>query len=227
MQNNENQPRTGRRAPNPAGPAVAVRAGVVRAGVVRAGVVRAVVVLAAAAGIALLTTACAGGSTSAGDPGSGATAASSAATSPGQRALAYSQCMRSHGVPNYPDPVISGNSISMNVSLSSLGVSQSVLQSAQNDCAKLAPQNYVPPGFNQAKNTAEGIKWAQCIRTHGVPDFPDPGSDGTFDVPAGVNTSGSAFQAAQHACKSLMPMQVQLRGPNGGSGSGVGPGGSS
>lgn len=184
-----------------------------------------VAVLAVAAGITLLTTAC-GGSPAADGPGSGASSsttssAASSATSPAARALAYSQCIRSHGVPNYPDPTINGNQISMsNVNASSLGVSQSVLQAAQKDCASLSPMNYVPPGFNKAKNTAEGVKWAQCLREHGEPNFPDPNGNGAFDVPSSDNPQSSAFQAAEKACQSLMPQQVEFA-------SGNAPGGSS
>ncbi len=188
VQNNENQPRALRRAST-----------------------QTVAVLAVAAGISLLTTAC-GGSPSADGPGS---AASSSTTSPVARALAYSQCIRSHGVPNYPDPTINGNRINIsNVNPSSLGVSQSVLQAAQKDCASLSPMNYVPPGFNKAKNTAEGVKWAQCLREHGEPNFPDPNGNGAFDLPSGTNLQSSALQAAEKACQSLMPQQVEFASGN-------------
>jgi hypothetical protein len=185
----------------------------------------AVAALVVATGIAIGATACGGSGTSGSDPSASApssASSSASAQSPATRALAYAQCMRSHGVPNFPDPTINGNSISMNVDVNSLDVSQSVLSAAQNDCASLSPQSFVPPGFNQAKNTAEGLKWAQCIREHGEPDFPDPSGDGTFNLPSSINAQGPALQAAENACKSLTPMQVQMRSGNGLSGTGGG-----
>ena len=46
-------------------------------------------------------------SSSSGSAGSGSASASSA--SPGSQAVAYSACMRAHGVPNFPDPKVSTN----------------------------------------------------------------------------------------------------------------------
>jgi hypothetical protein len=158
--------------------------------------------LAVAAGITLLTAACGGGGT----PTDAASASASAsASSPATMALAYAQCIRKHGVPNYPDPTVNGNSVSSGVNVNSLGVSQSVLQAAQNACKSLSPQNFVPPGANSAQNIAQDRTYAQCIRNHGVPDFPDPTSNGVFNVPASVNVQGSAYQAASKACQSVRP----------------------
>jgi len=41
------------------------------------------------------------------------------------------------------------------------------------------------------------LKYAQCMRTHGVPNFPDPSSSGSFQMPAGTNRSSPAFAACQ------------------------------
>jgi hypothetical protein len=45
------------------------------------------------------------------------------------------------------------------------------------------------------------------MRTHGVPDFPDPGSGGGIQLPdnAGINPRSPAFQAAKSACFKLLP----------------------
>jgi hypothetical protein len=50
-----------------------------------------------------------------------------------------------------------------------------------------------------------GIKYADCLRAHGVPNFPDPGSGGGLQVPTEINPASPAFQTAQRACRSLMP----------------------
>jgi hypothetical protein len=47
------------------------------------------------------------------------------------------------------------------------------------------------PGINA------GVKFAQCMRAHGVSGFPDPGSSGPQETPV---SSAPAFVAAQKAC---------------------------
>jgi hypothetical protein len=44
---------------------------------------------------------------------------------------------------------------------------------------------------------------AQCMRSNGVPSYPDPGSNGTFPASANANKSSAAFQAAVKACDGL------------------------
>lgn len=157
------------------------------------------------AGIVLATAACGGGGTSA---ASGASASASA-TSLYARQLAYSQCVRSHGVPKFPDPDSNGH---LNVNTSDLGVSTSVLQAADQACSKFKP---VPPGGGQAgqnpaQNAARALKWAKCLRKHGIPNFPDPGSNGSFNVPSSISTQSPTFKAAENACKSAVPGQLSM-----------------
>ena len=163
--------------------------------------------LAAAVGIALLAAACGGGGTAAG-PGASAKPSASKAQA---QALAFSQCMRAHGVPKFPDPTINGNAISIGGSMNSLDVSQSVLQAAMQACRKLMPNGGAPG--NSPQDIAADVKFAQCMRSHGEPGFPDPNSSGVF-VLNGIDPSSSAFEAAQQACKSVMPHQLQIRNNN-------------
>jgi hypothetical protein len=64
-------------------------------------------------------------------------------------------------------------------------------------------------GSTNASNSSgqsAGIRFAHCMRSHGVPNFPDPGSGGGgFQIPAGANPRAPAFQAAQRACFKLLP----------------------
>jgi hypothetical protein len=170
---------------------------------------RRAVMLAVTAGVTVLATACGAGGTAtdAASPGGSHSVSSAYA-----KALAYSQCIRSHGVPNFPDPTISDGNIGLSLG-NNAGVSQSALQAAQNACQSLSPIHPLT-GAQQAQNTAEALKWAQCIRQHGVPDFPDPNGDGSFSLPSGLNPQSAAFQAAQHACQSVRPMQIKLSSGN-------------
>jgi hypothetical protein len=151
-----------------------------------------------AAGLALLAAACGGsagshvarlGSTTDRNAPSSSTSAGAGGSASSPSALAYSACMRSHGVRNFPDPTSSGQL--PKVGPQQLGVSSSQLQSAQIACRQLLPtgvslqqreseclQNHdCPPALVQQMMTADR-KLARCLRTHGVPDFPDPVDDG-------------------------------------------------
>jgi hypothetical protein len=58
-----------------------------------------------------------------------------------------------------------------------------------------------------SSGTAQGIKYADCMRGHGVPNFPDPGSGGGVRIApgSGINPQSPAFQSAQSACSKLLP----------------------
>ena len=79
------------------------------------------------------------------------TASSSAHGSTGATALlAYSSCVRSHGVPNFPDPT--SNEGIPKETAQQLGVSQSQLQAAQSDCTHLLPAGGTLSGTNNQRS---------------------------------------------------------------------------
>jgi hypothetical protein len=51
------------------------------------------------------------------------------------------------------------------------------------------------------------IRYAQCIRTHGVPNFPDPDftGGGVRMKFGGVGPGNPGFDRAQRACQSILP----------------------
>ena len=83
-------------------------------------------------------------------------------------------CMRSHAVPNFPDPSSSGGV--PKETAQQLGVSNSQLQAALNAC-----QHLLPNTGNIDDNPAALHQWwsqmlhfARCMHSHGVPNWPDP-----------------------------------------------------
>jgi hypothetical protein len=50
---------------------------------------------------------------------------------------------------------------------------------------------------------AEALQYAACMRSHGVPDFPDPNKNGGFSGTSTVNPSSPTFQNAQSTCMQL------------------------
>ena len=160
-------------------------------------------VIIAIAGAALLA-ACSGSPSSAGSGGSPGTGGSAAAAS----AVAYSACMRSHGVPNYPDPGSGGQLPKTGAPV--LGVSDSQYQAAQQACRPLLPaggslpqqehqcmQNSdCPPALVQQMMSAD-LKLARCMRAHGVPNFPDPTNGGASGPVFNITKAGIS-DAASH-----------------------------
>ena len=177
----------------------------------------------AAIGIGL--SACGGGSASPGVASVGSTTsttqapASQAAGNDGnttakyRAALAYVYCMRSHGVPNFPDPTSDGQ---INVdfthggkdgSPASSGIDRMSSQyiSADQTCRHLLPGGVPTPAQNQ-QALAQELKFAQCMRSHGVPNYPDPNpSDPGVVRLIGVDQNSPQFQSAQKVCQTLVP----------------------
>jgi hypothetical protein len=62
------------------------------------------------------------------------------------------------------------------------------------------------PGTKSAR-VDPGVRFAGCMRAHGVPNFPDPGPGGDVNITAssGLNPRSPAFQAAQQACQKFLP----------------------
>jgi hypothetical protein len=152
------------------------------------------VTIAALLGVGILAAGC-GGSSAA---GSGSTTSSAGLAGQG---VAYSRCMRSHGVSDFPDPTtLQGGGVGFQVNLNQ---NSPTYQAAAKACQSLMP-GAVQRATVSAHQLAAELKWAQCIRSHGVPAFPDPNAQGEFDS-GQYDPSSSAFQTASQACKSSQP----------------------
>jgi hypothetical protein len=106
------------------------------------------------------------------------------AASPQNGWLAFSACMRSHGVTKFPDPGSNGQL--PKVSLPQLGVNSARFQAADTACEDLRPAGgsltqeanclqlgNCPAAKVEQIRTAE-LRYARCMRSHGVPNWPDP-----------------------------------------------------
>jgi len=135
--------------------------------------------------------------------GSGTAGSSKAGGSTNSQLLAFAGCMRSHGVPNFPDPDSSGKFTKE--SLQQLGVSSnSQLQAAQSACDHLLPNGGQP---NQAQVVSGMLDFARCMRSHGVPNWPDPTTDSrglpVFDIP-GINPDSPQVSNTADECARLL-----------------------
>ncbi len=175
---------------------------------------RTVPLIAGLIAIGLLVSGCGGSSPrrSAGRP---------SAASFGRQFVAFADCMRSHGLPDYPDPQISssGGQVQVKISPGSLNPNSPAFKSADKACHELLPNGGAPgaAGANSAQERAQRLKFAVCMRSLGVPNFPDPDHDGAFDLPSGINLQAPQFQRAMQACTKARPTSLTINQARGGS----------
>jgi len=152
------------------------------------------VLAAVLAGTAVLAVACGGSAKPA-----------SAALTNYQKALAYSQCMRSHGEPGFPDPQSNGNLL---INAQKDHLNGALLSKASKACQHLMPLAPPMTAAQRQKVTAAALKFVACMRAHGLPTFPDPqvNSRGIeLEIPQGVAPNSAVLRNAQQACKNLAP----------------------
>jgi hypothetical protein len=153
---------------------------------------------AAAPGVANVPTATPTPGTAAPKDGPAAPAANATPNGP-----AYAQCMRSHGVANFPDP----QGPDQNAFLISSSVQDNPnFQSASKACAPLRPQQN-GGGSGGGVSQQQLLAFAQCMRQNGVPNFPDPAPDGAVSL-GGVNPNSPQFQSARQTCEAKTGLQL-------------------
>jgi hypothetical protein len=165
--------------------------------------------LALFAGLAAFLGACGGASAGSGpssSPSSSAGAPAGASSQGSQTgAVAFAQCMRSHGVTNFPDPQSGHFLVSGNVQ------SSPNFQPAVQACQHLLGPNGASSGGGS--NNSQLLAFAHCMQTHGVPQFPDPTANGGIGLPQGVDPNSPTFQTAWHKCQSKLPGNLQGQQP--------------
>ncbi len=118
--------------------------------------------------------------------------------------LAYSQCMRSHAVPDFPDPNKQGNLVIQGTPGNGLDPNSPALQSAEKACGPF------PSDVTAAQELQEfsiSLKAAACMRANGVPKFPDPklvgsGANAIIRLSLGNLPDSPGYQRAATKCKA-------------------------
>jgi hypothetical protein len=122
-------------------------------------------------------------------------------------AVKFSGCVRSHGVPDFPDPTVGSNGLpSWNDSWSENAKAQAqALPAAQRACRKDLPEIGPHTAAEKAAANAEALKYATCMRANGVSSFPDPNGQGVIQInaPGSLDPNSPQFQKADAACASL------------------------
>jgi hypothetical protein len=139
-----------------------------------------------------------------------------AAKSRAHTAIAFSKCMREHGVTDFPDPGGGGGGI--NLAGTGINPNSPAFRSAQAACFKLIPG--AGPGTHASEQQIkQDTEMAKCMRDHGVMGFPEPivtatppavgkgeysaaeyGNGIFIGIPKSINVNSPAFEAAAKAC---------------------------
>ena len=129
------------------------------------------------------------------------------------KAVKFAECMRNHGVGDFPDPTPKGDFPNFGIS-----VTPAVWNKAVSACKDLQP-----PGTLSGKRTptqqSAALRFAQCMRDHGVKDFPDPANGDplidTTKIPSLGNRSprtDPVFAPAVKRCGVALQAALRERG---------------
>lgn len=142
--------------------------------------------------------------------GSGGRSGGTARSRGAQASVRFADCMRSHGVPSFPDPLPTGGFPRGSED------SSPAAKAAAKGCISILNAGVPEPGPSAAQR-ASMLKFAQCVRAHGILSFPDPEllsqiphnvdvlSEGAlaFPVSPGFDPGSPAFQRAADACGGM------------------------
>jgi hypothetical protein len=118
----------------------------------------------------------------------------------------YAQCMRAHGIPNWPDPTADGG-----FPIPKGKFNARAYPSAMKACQHLLPVRRPTggAGTSNEQQLAASLKFARCMRAHGEVHFPDPvvegGQPGQAMSGYGFMSDTASYHRAYAACKSLNP----------------------
>ena len=176
------------------------------------------VLACALVGIGVLAAACGGASpapkvatlgttTTTASEGSGR---SPTGSNPLARLQAYAECIRSHGIHDFPDPTPNpaGQGGGFQISAgpgSDLDPNLPAFSAADKACKGLLPNETLTPA-QAALVIAQGVKLAACMRAHGVLNWPDPDSQGTFDL-NNIDPNSPQVQPALTTCQAQTGVQ--------------------
>jgi hypothetical protein len=126
------------------------------------------------------------------------------------KAVKFSECIRAHGVPHFPDPDAKGDYVF------GIDVSPAVWTKAVNACKALEPPGALS-GKRSPKQQSDALRFAECVREHGVKDFPDPvNGDPLIDttkIPSSNRPGGmTILNAATHKCRATLKLAAGGQG---------------
>jgi hypothetical protein len=161
-------------------------------------------ILVPLAALALIGGGCGASTSSDPAPAAKTSAAKAAKLTDQDKAVKLSECIRAHGVPHFPDPDANGDYAF------GIDVSPAVWKKAVDAC-KAFESPGVFSGKRSPKQQSDALRFAECVREHGVKDFPDPvNGDPLIDttkIPSSNRPGGmTILNAATHECGSILKL---------------------
>jgi len=135
---------------------------------------------------------------------------------------AAAQCIRQHGIPGYAEPVLTPGGQVYSDSRSIQNASQSVFAAVLRACQTLLTQADLNPGNEPPappQLVQAGVRAAECLRAHGLPNVQDPSARSPYtpghgfgmtssEMPAGGKAS-PVWQHARQACDAQVTAEIQ------------------
>lgn len=127
--------------------------------------------------------------------------------------------MRSHGVPKFPDltnpELVRGGLPKLTISMQQLGVSSSQFQAAEGACRRLLPSGSPPAPTQSQQDQNDMLRFARCMRSHGVPGWPDPANGPAgwgFDLlhVQGFDPNSPQIDNKMYQCQQVLPKGVSI-----------------
>jgi hypothetical protein len=135
-----------------------------------------------------------------------------------EKAVKFAECMREHGVHQFPDPDASGHlTVDGVINGSSIDPDSPTWNQAMDACKDLQPPGFTGGGERSSSQQEAALQFAQCIRENGVPDFPDPAPGqplvDTNRIPSSNTANGmSILNAAMQKCGRSHAGELGLQG---------------
>jgi hypothetical protein len=135
---------------------------------------------------------------------------------------AAAQCIRQHGIPAYADPVLTASGQVYSDSRSIQDAPDAVVSAVQQACGTLAARAGLNPLYEPSappQLIEAGVRSAECLRAHGLPNVQDPTAQTPYtpghgfgfsagELPAG-GKADPGYQAAAHACRALLDAEIR------------------
>ncbi|MEV4537465.1 hypothetical protein AB0J82_27170 [Asanoa sp. NPDC049518] len=135
------------------------------------------------------------------------------------------QCMRDKGLPRMPDAQLTEDGYLSFPPADGYNWKEDganhpdIIEACKPIEDRYPPNAFRPKQQLSADDLRKLREYAECLRTHGLPAWPDPDSDGTFDLSETTLADGAprdAMDRATEACRSIWSGSVKIRDGSGG-----------
>lgn len=132
----------------------------------------------------------------------------------------YSQCIRDHGVPDFPDMVVLGGHLTLpddpagDAGDRALRANPAAREACKSILDKAPAAARKGDGSMSAQDREKLLKYANCMRQNGIPEWPDPSADGSFALagtPLEAEGKSARVATAMQACKQHWDKGISVK----------------